>query len=267
MNISGTTMHITDLTIDGESIKDLKSKLSRIYINNAGAHNSLYRGKNLGTSITAAQIAAIQNGSFDDIYPGDYWVFSIDGSTVYAYVAGCNTYKNLGTNHNAEVHYGPNHIILWCHFGKYALNDTDDCSGGLPGMKVYTEIFPHLLSELEKVIPANAIYKQFGDWISDSINSSGVVLHQYIATIPMFLPSLINLGFNWSPSQGNANNIVVNIPWPMCAHMPVPEAKSVTYWLNYAASNTHWRIRHIVGNATSAPVSEEHYLYPYILVG
>ena len=41
---------------------------------NAGFHNSIYRGKNLGTSVTAAQYAAISAGTFDDMFIGDYWV-------------------------------------------------------------------------------------------------------------------------------------------------------------------------------------------------
>ena len=46
---------------------------------NAGFHNSIYRGKNLGSSVTAAQYAAIGAGTFDDLFIGDYW--SIGGVT------------------------------------------------------------------------------------------------------------------------------------------------------------------------------------------
>ena len=36
-------------------------------------NRNTYRGKNLGSSVTAAQKAAIQNGSFDGLFIGDYW--------------------------------------------------------------------------------------------------------------------------------------------------------------------------------------------------
>ena len=42
-------------------------------VNSAGAHNGIYRGKYLGTSVTAEQYAAIGAGTFDDLYIGDYW--------------------------------------------------------------------------------------------------------------------------------------------------------------------------------------------------
>ena len=44
--------------------------------NNAGFHNSIYRGKNLGTAVTAAQYAAISAGTFDDLFIGDYWTIN-----------------------------------------------------------------------------------------------------------------------------------------------------------------------------------------------
>lgn len=44
--------------------------------NNAGFHNSIYRGKNLGTSVSAAQYTQIAAGTFDDMFIGDYWVIN-----------------------------------------------------------------------------------------------------------------------------------------------------------------------------------------------
>ena len=41
--------------------------------NNAGFHNSLYRGKFLGNAVSADQWAQIQAGTFDDMFIGDYW--------------------------------------------------------------------------------------------------------------------------------------------------------------------------------------------------
>ena len=54
----------------------MDNKVAPLLFNNAGAHNAIYRGKNLGTSVTAAQYAAISAGTFDDIYIGDYWVIN-----------------------------------------------------------------------------------------------------------------------------------------------------------------------------------------------
>ena len=39
----------------------------------AGFHNSIYRGKFLGNSVTDSQWAAISSGTFKDLFIGDYW--------------------------------------------------------------------------------------------------------------------------------------------------------------------------------------------------
>lgn len=39
----------------------------------AATHNAIYRGKYLGDTVTAEQTAAIADGSFDELFIGDYW--------------------------------------------------------------------------------------------------------------------------------------------------------------------------------------------------
>lgn len=42
----------------------------------AGGHNNIYRGKNLGSSVTEDQWKAIASGEFTDLFIGDYWTIS-----------------------------------------------------------------------------------------------------------------------------------------------------------------------------------------------
>ena len=66
-------------------------------------HRNVYRGKNLGTSVSSAQKAAIQSGSFDDLFIGDYWV--INGVTWV--IADMDYFYNCGdtafTNHHLVI--------------------------------------------------------------------------------------------------------------------------------------------------------------------
>ena len=39
-------------------------------------HRMVFRGKNLGTTLTSGQLAAIQDGTFTDLWVGDYWVIN-----------------------------------------------------------------------------------------------------------------------------------------------------------------------------------------------
>ena len=40
-------------------------------------HRNIYRGESLGNTVTADQLAAIADGSFDDLYVGDYWTIPV----------------------------------------------------------------------------------------------------------------------------------------------------------------------------------------------
>lgn len=101
--------------------------------NNAGFHNSIFRGKNLGTSLTAAQSAAIQAGTFDDMFIGDYWV--IGG---YNWRIGMfDPWYNVGDTNFATHHLGiiPDTVL---YNAKY--NDTNTTEGGYVGSALYSGI-------------------------------------------------------------------------------------------------------------------------------
>ena len=55
----------------------LRNELEPYRYNNAGAHNAHFRGKHLGGALTDAQSSAIRNGTFADIYVGDYWQITV----------------------------------------------------------------------------------------------------------------------------------------------------------------------------------------------
>ena len=74
----GSTQRVTlskvlsDLNIVNPDM-ELDTMLRIMVPNGAGAHNATFRGKNLGTSVTSEQWAAIKAGTFKDLYLGDYW--------------------------------------------------------------------------------------------------------------------------------------------------------------------------------------------------
>lgn len=65
----------------GNEWSALNTRTEILTLHNAGTHNALYRGKNLGNVFTEAQSAAIRAGTFIDLYPGDYWPIT----TTYTY--------------------------------------------------------------------------------------------------------------------------------------------------------------------------------------
>jgi hypothetical protein len=95
-------------------------------------HRNTYRGKNLGTSITSAQKTAIQNGTFDDLFIGDYWV--INGKNWR--IADIDYFYNCG-----DTALTKHHLVIVPDGSLYSaqMNETNTTEGGYTGSKMYTE--------------------------------------------------------------------------------------------------------------------------------
>ena len=97
----------------------------------AGAHNAIYRGKDLGTAVTDAQWAAIAAGTFDDMYIGDYWTI---GDVTYR-IAAFDYYLRAG-----DTDMTTHHVTLVPDGAMYThvMNDSNVTTGGYVGSKMYT---------------------------------------------------------------------------------------------------------------------------------
>lgn len=62
-----------DVNTQAEDIKKLDDRTEVLNYTGAGLKNCLWRGKYLGDKLTDVQSAAIRDGSFKDLWLGDYW--------------------------------------------------------------------------------------------------------------------------------------------------------------------------------------------------
>lgn len=94
---------ITFANFRAKAVEGTEAKIAPLLFNNAGAHNAIYRGKSLGSTVTTAQYAAIKAGTFDDLYIGDYWTI---GGVNYR-IAAFDYYLNSGDT-NCTTH----HVVI-----------------------------------------------------------------------------------------------------------------------------------------------------------
>lgn len=94
-------------------------------------HRNVYRGKNLGSSVTAAQKAAIQAGTFDDLFVGDYWVI---GGVTYR-IADMDYWYNCG-----DTAFTRHHLVIVPDGLLYnaQMNATNVTTGAYIGSAMYT---------------------------------------------------------------------------------------------------------------------------------
>lgn len=94
---------------DGTGVKTSPIGLLHGSADGDGAHNSVYRGKNLGETVTDEQWAAIADGSFRDMYIGDYWVFN---GTNKLYIAAFDYYYGTGVYDSSSIGLNTHHIVI-----------------------------------------------------------------------------------------------------------------------------------------------------------
>ena len=147
------------------------------------SHAMIYRGKNLGTSFTTEQSQAVQNGTFTDMYVGDYWVINGKRRRIgdIDYFIHCGDNVDLG-HHLLMVDDGVDLNAGGSTTG--FMNDTDTIAGGFKGSKMWNTVIPnqilpdittafgnHLLNHREFI--SNAVTDGVptgGEWVDTTYN-------------------------------------------------------------------------------------------------
>ena len=122
---------VASLEAEAKDIKGIDDRTEILKYTGAGLHNSIWRGKNLGNQFTAEQSAAIRDGSFKDIWVGDYWVIN----DVTWRVMDLDYWYQVGdtpcTTHHAV-------IVPDTPLYNAQMNTTNVTTGGYTGSAMYT---------------------------------------------------------------------------------------------------------------------------------
>jgi len=132
---------ITFANFRAKVVEGTEAKIAPLLFNNAGAHNAIYRGKSLGSTVTTAQYAAIKAGTFDDLYIGDYWTI---GGVNYR-IAAFDYYLNSGDT-NCTTH----HVVIVPDTCLYNAQMHNTSSGGYEGGAANTTAGGYVGSDMYK---------------------------------------------------------------------------------------------------------------------
>lgn len=270
---SGILNKLTGKTFSTDmGAKTLPAAINELYEgsvrDNAGGHNSIFRGKNLGTSFTSAMSTAIKNGTFDDIYVGDY--LTING-TVYR-VAGCNLIKNCGDN----VSIG-NNLCLVPDSALYNAQMHNTDSGGYEsGSAANDTTGAYANSDMRKKNLTQATNKIIADFGSDHVMS-------YRDILPNATSNGQASGWAWHDCKvelmsevmvygtkvwGNAGYEVgcLNEQFPLFRLNPESIHRRFTYWLRSVGSATSFALVNSSGYAGNTYASSAFGVRPFFFV-
>ena len=216
------------------------------------SHRMIYRGKNLGTSFTTEQSQAVRNGTFTDMYVGDYWV--INGKT--RRIGDIDYFIHCGDN----VDLG-HHLLMvddsvdlnadgsTTHF----MNDTDTTAGGFKGSKMWNTTIPN------QILPD--ITTAFGDhlfthreYISNAVDNGVPTGGEWVDTIY----NIFNEAMYYGTTVNGVNNAGAGIINAGCSKNQIKlfmldqssMNRRVNIWLRDVVSASSFAIVHSGGGAS-----------------
>jgi hypothetical protein len=246
---------ITFANFRAKAVEGTEAKIAPLLFNNAGAHNAIYRGKSLGSTVTTAQYAAIKAGTFDDLYIGDYWTI---GGVNYR-IAAFDYYLNSGdtsctTHHvvivpdtclyNAQMHNTSS--------GGYEGGAANTTTGGYVGSDMYKSNLEQAKTTIKSAFSGHVLKHRIyltnavangrasgGAWCDSEVD---LMCEQMVYGSGIFSP--VSDGSNVP-----ANYRVEKSQLPLFQHEPSRICNRATWWLRDVITASYFALVSDVGNA------------------
>ena len=145
------------------------------YPDGAEAHNAMWGGRDITAAFNNGTVSAnIKNGTFKDIFPGDYITkqVTISGTayTVNWIVADCDYWINKGDTATTAHHVV---IVPQAPIFNARMNATNTTEGGYKGSEMYRSVIPACSTGIVNAFGSSHILT-FRDGISNSVDTTHV---------------------------------------------------------------------------------------------
>lgn len=236
---------ITFANFKAKAVEDTEAKIAPLLFNNAGAHNAIYRGKSLGSSVTSAQYSAISAGTFNDMYIGDYWTI---GGVNYR-IAAFDYYLNCG-----DTSCTKHHVVLvpdTCLYN-HVMNDTNITTGAYVGSKMYTEGLEQAKTTIKAAFSGHVLSKRI--YLSNATANGRASAGAWCdSEVDLMCEHMVYGNGVFSPvSDGTTipnNYRVEKSQLPLFQHEPSRICNRVSWWLRDVISASNFAGVSAGGNA------------------
>ena len=263
---------ITFANFRAKAVEGTEAKIAPLLFNNAGAHNAIYRGKSLGSTVTTAQYAAIKAGTFDDLYIGDYWTI---GGVNYR-IAAFDYYLNSGDT-NCTTH----HVVIvpdTCLYnaqmhntssGGWESGAANTTAGGYVGSDMYKSNLEQAKTTIKSAFSGHVLKHRIyltnavangrasgGAWCDSEVD---LMCEQMVYGSGIFSP--VSDGSNVP-----ANYRVEKSQLPLFQHEPSRICNRNNWWLRDVITASHFALVHYHGLADCSFASDSFGVRPVFLL-
>ena len=249
--------------IDINGLREFKSKLNAQNVfeswpDGPEAHNAMWGGRDITTAFNNGTVSAnIANGTFKDIFPGDYITKSVTISgtayTVNWVVADCNYWIRKGDQGDGVT---AQHVAIVPQVAIFdaRMNSANTTEGGYKGSEMYRNIIPACATSIVNAFGSSHILT-FRDAITHSVDTSHVSsgIPQYMGTPGWF--------GEWVSVQCNLMSEKMVFGAPICAagamDNSIATRQMSVFRLSENLINTrqYWWLRDVVSSVSFAFVN------------
>ena len=227
----------------------------------AAAHNCIYRGKNLGTSVTAEQYAAISSGKFTDLYIGDYWV--IKGVTYR--IAAFDYYYNCG-----DTNFTKHHVVIVPDTSLYKaqMNTSNVTTGGYTGSAMYKSNLAQAKTTIKAAFgSAHVLTKR--ELLTNAVNGNTPSGWAWFdSDVELMNEVQVYGSVAWGAHDGNGYNVASGDgQFPLFMFDRTKLHNREDYWLKDVSSATHFSYVYNGGYANNNPASYSFGVRPAFCIG
>lgn len=227
----------------------------------AAAHNCIYRGKNLGTSVTEEQYAAISSGKFTDLYIGDYWV--IKGVTYR--IAAFDYYYNCG-----DTNFTKHHVVIVPDTSLYKaqMNTSNVTTGGYTGSAMYKSNLAQAKSTIKAAFgSAHVLTKR--ELLTNAVNGNTPSGWAWFdSDVELMNEVQVYGSVAWGAHDGNGYNVASGDgQFPLFMFDRTKLHNREDYWLRDVSSATAFSVVSYYGHASYSGASASLGVRPAFCIG
>lgn len=266
--LASDNVFIVDGDAGTKKITGIDLLLSAISLASPYNHRMLYRGKNLGNSVSEEQKAAIQNGTFDDLWLADYW--EING--VKWRIADFDYWLNTG-----DSPFNKHHLVIIPDGKLYSgkMNESATTTGGYTGSSMRTSGLEQAKTTVTNAFGGSVLthreylidtvssgYPSSGDWTDSTVD---LMTEEMVYGTDIYRPS--GDGSKIVRKYGNSN-----LQLALFAAAPVhiindASGGRMSYWLRDIASASTFVKVSEYGSAENASANGENGVRPVFAIG
>lgn len=239
LSLSGGTMTGPLIMPDGGSALSIED--------NAATHNMVYREKALGGSVTNEQWAAIKEGTFKDLYLGDYW--SIGG--VDYLIAAFNYWLACG-----DTACNTNHLLVVPRNNLYTagMNSSSITTGGYVGSEMYKTGLAQAKTTINNAFGSAHILNHRQYLVNAVTSGAPTGTDWYDSTVELMNENMVYGGRQFSPMPNGATD-----PWNTCRNYTIDKSQLPLFHLApWLICNRNWYWLRDVVSAANFAAADRH---------